>query len=102
MRPIHLKVQPRVDVYIFVAFMGYSPIAILQMRTRPQAPGLTPRAELERLVAIQMIDGHLPVNEGHCLVMARHTEPLPKSNCVSISSSHIYRNGHRQRFTPVN
>ena len=81
-RPIHHQVQPRVEAHIFVAFMGYCLMATLQMRTRQHAPGLTPRAVLEQLAAIQMIDVHLPVNDGRCLVMARHTEPEPEQQLL--------------------
>ena len=81
-RPIHHQVQPRVEAHIFVAFMGYALTATLQMRTRQHAPGLTPRAVLEQLAAIQMIDVHLPVNDGRCLVMARHTEPEPEQQLL--------------------
>ena len=37
---------------------------------------------LEQLAAIQMIDVHLPVNDGRCLVMARHTEPEPEQQLL--------------------
>ena len=81
-RPIHHQVQPRVEAHIFVAFMGYSLMATLQMRTRQHAPGLTPRAVLEQLAAIQMIDVHLPMTDGRCLVMPRHTEPEPEQQLL--------------------
>ena len=81
-RPIHHQVQPRVEAHIFVAFMGYALMATLQMRTRQHAAGLTPRAVLEQLAGIQMIDVHLPVNDGRCLVMARYTEPAPEQQVL--------------------
>ena len=37
---------------------------------------------LEQLATIQMIDVHLPVNDGRCLVMARHTEPQPEQQLL--------------------
>jgi hypothetical protein len=39
------------------------------------APGLTPRAVLEKLSAIQMIDVIFPTTDGRCLMMPRYTEP---------------------------
>ena len=54
----------------------------LQMRTRQHAAGLTPRAVLEQLAGIKMIDVHLPVNDGRCLVMPRYTEPAPEQQLL--------------------
>ena len=81
-RPIHHQIQPRVEAHIFVAFMGYCLMAILQMRACMHAPGLTPRAILEQLGAIQMIDVHIPATDGRCLVMPRHTEPEPEQQLL--------------------
>jgi len=39
------------------------------------APGLTPRAVLDKLAGIQMLDVWLPATDGRFLVMPRHTEP---------------------------
>src|ERR1700712_1748184 len=39
------------------------------------ASGLTPRAVLEKLAAIQMLDVEFPTTDGRCLVMPRYTEP---------------------------
>jgi transposase len=81
-RPIHHRIQPRMEAHIFVAFMGYCLMATLQMRTRIHAPGLTSRAVLDQLAAIQMIDVHIPVTDGRCLVMPRHTEPEPEQRLL--------------------
>ncbi|HZZ62445.1 MAG TPA: IS1634 family transposase, partial [Roseiarcus sp.] len=37
--------------------------------------GLTPRAVIEKLGAIQMIDVELPTTDGRTIVLSRHTEP---------------------------
>jgi hypothetical protein len=39
------------------------------------APGLTAKAVLEKLAAIQMIDVELPTNDNRTVVLSRHTEP---------------------------
>ena len=39
------------------------------------APGLTPRAVLEKLATIQALDVCLPTTDGRRLVMPRYTEP---------------------------
>ena len=43
-----------------------------------QAPGLTPRAVLEKLAGIQMLDVSFPTTDGRRLVMPRYTEPNPE------------------------
>ena len=42
------------------------------------APGLTPKAVLEKLAAIQMLDVWLPTTDGRWLVMPRYTQPEPE------------------------
>src|ERR1035438_3238503 len=42
------------------------------------APGLTPRAVLEKLAGIQMLDVSFPTTDGRRLVMPRYTEPDPE------------------------
>jgi hypothetical protein len=37
--------------------------------------GVTPKAVLEQLAAIQMIDVGLPTTDGRTIVLSRHTEP---------------------------
>jgi len=74
-RPIWHKVQPRVEAHIFVAFMGYCLVAALRKHLEHAAPGLSPRAVLEQLASIQMVDVCLPTSDGRWLVMPRHTEP---------------------------
>jgi hypothetical protein len=43
-----------------------------------QAPGLTPRAVLEKLAGIQMLDVSFPTTDGRRLIMPRYTEPSPE------------------------
>lgn len=45
---------------------------------RPLASGLTPRAVLEKLCAMQMVDVHLPTTDGHHLILPRYTQPPPR------------------------
>jgi hypothetical protein len=46
------------------------------------APGLTPRAALQSLSAIQMLEVHIPIRDGRVLVMPRHTEPEPQQRLI--------------------
>jgi hypothetical protein len=40
-------------------------------------PGLTPRAVLDELAAVQMLDVHFPTTDGRTLVLTRYTELNP-------------------------
>lgn len=74
-RPIYHQLEHRVDAHILVAFLAYCLTVTLKHRLTAYAPGLTPRAVLEKLASIQMLDVILPTTDGRCLVMPRHTEP---------------------------
>ena len=74
-RPIFHQVGPRVEAHLFVAFMGYCLMAALRKHLERSAPGLSPKAVLEQLAAIQMVDVCLPTSDGRWLIMPRYTEP---------------------------
>jgi len=74
-RPIHHQREHRVDAHILVAFLAYCLTVTLRHRLRMHAPGLTPRAVLEKLAGIQMLDVSFPTTDGRRLVMPRYTEP---------------------------
>jgi transposase len=74
-RPIYHQTDARIEAHIFVAFMAYCLQVTLKHRLRSLAPGLTPRAVLEKMAALQMVDVHLPTTDGRCLVLSRHTQP---------------------------
>lgn len=76
-RPIHHQLQHRVEAHILVAFLAYCLSVTLKQRLQALAPGLTPRAVLEQLAAIQMLDVCFPTTDGRRLVMPRYTEPEP-------------------------
>jgi transposase len=77
-RPIHHQLERRVDAHILVAFLAYCLTVTLRHRLKMQAPGLTPRAVLEKLAGIQMLDVSFPTTDGRQLVMPRYTEPSPE------------------------
>ncbi len=58
-----------------MAFLAYCLHVTLRARLRPMAAGLTPRAVLDKLAGIQMLDVHFPTTDGRTLIMCRHTEP---------------------------
>jgi transposase len=76
-RPIHHQLEHRVDAHILVAFLAYCLTVTLRHRLRLHAPGLTPRAVLEKLAGIQMLDVSFPTTDGRRLIMPRYTEPDP-------------------------
>jgi transposase len=75
LRPIFHQTEARVEAHILVAFLGYALSASLRMKLRAAAPGLTPRAVLEKLSAIRMVDVCIPTTDGRQLVMPRYVEP---------------------------
>jgi hypothetical protein len=81
-RPIYHQLDTRIEAHIFVAFLAYCLQVTLKARLRPLAPGLTPRAVLEKFAAIQMVDVHLPTTDGRTLILSRHTEPEPEQQLL--------------------
>ena len=74
LRPIYHQHQRRIEAHIFVAFLAYCLHVTLRARLKPLAPGLTPRAVLDKLAAIQMLDVHFPTTDGRTLILSRYTE----------------------------
>jgi hypothetical protein len=77
LRPIFHQLERRIEAHIFVAFMAYCLHVTLRARLRPLAPGLTPRAVLDKFAAIQMLDVHFPTTDGRTLILSRYTQPEP-------------------------
>ena len=76
-RPIYHQTDARIEAHIFVAFLAYCLQVTLKQRLRALAPGLTPRAMLDKMAAIQMVDVHLPTTDGRTVLLSRYTEPGP-------------------------
>jgi transposase len=74
LRPIYHQLEQRIEAHIFVAFLAYCLHVTLRARLRPLAPGLTPRAVLDKLAAVQMLDVHFPTTDGRTLILSRYTE----------------------------
>lgn len=75
LRPIHHQKEERIEAHIFVAFLAYTLHVTLRRRLHDLAPGLTPRAVLEKFSAVQMIDIHLPTKDNRTVIMSRYTKP---------------------------
>jgi len=54
----------------------------LRMKLRRAAPGLTPRAVLQSLSAIAMVDVHIPTTDGRVLILPRYTEPEAEQQMI--------------------
>lgn len=74
-RPVFHQNQDRIEAHIFVSFLAYCVHVTLRHRLRQYAPGLTPRAVLEKFATLTMLDAWVPTSDGRWLVFARYTQP---------------------------
>jgi hypothetical protein len=74
-RPIFHQKETRIEAHIFVAFLAYCVHATLGRRLKDLAPGLSSRAVLEKMAALQMIDVHLPTTDDRTVILTRYTHP---------------------------
>ena len=81
-RPIYHQTDERIEAHIFVAFMAYCLQVTLKQRLKALAPGLTPRAVIEELSGMQMVDVHVPTTDGRQLVLSRYTQPEPEQKLL--------------------
>ena len=86
-RPIYHQLEHRVDAHILVAFLAYCLIVTLKHRVGQYARGLTPRAVLEKLGSIHMLDLILSTTDGRRLVCPATPNSKPISPCCSITST---------------
>ena len=74
-RPVYHQKDNRIEAHLFVSFLAYCLHITLKQQAKARAPGLTPRAILEKFSTVQMIDVHLPTTDGRQLILPRHTQP---------------------------
>jgi hypothetical protein len=87
LRPIFHQLEHRIEAHIFVAFIAYCLRVTLRARLRPLAPGLTPRAVLDKFATIQMLDAHFPTTDGRTLILRRFTCPEAEHKLLLANSS---------------
>jgi len=75
LRPIFHSKLERIEAHIFVAFLSYCLQITLKGNLRKIAPGLTPRAVLEKFATMQLIDVHFPTTDQRTLIFTRYTQP---------------------------
>lgn len=74
-RPIYHQTDKRIEAHIFVSFLSYCLQVTLKQRAKAYAPGLTPRAIIEKFKTMQMLDAHFPTTDGRVLILSRYTQP---------------------------
>lgn len=74
-RPVFHSKLSRIEAHIFVAFLSYCLHVTLRRKLHACAPGLTPRAVLEKFIGMQMVDVHFPTTDGRQLIFRRYTKP---------------------------
>ncbi len=75
LRPIHHQLEHRIEAHIFISFLAYCLQVTLRRRLHDLAPGLTPRAVLEKFATLQMLDVHLPTTDERTVILSRYTHP---------------------------
>jgi transposase len=74
-RPIYHQKDSRIEAHVFVSFLAYCLYVTLRQRLRALAPGLTPRAVIEKLSSLQMVDVRVPTTDERLLILPRYTQP---------------------------
>jgi transposase len=75
LRPIFHQKPARIEAHLFVAFLAYCLSITLRQHLRKLSSGLMPRAVLEKLATIQLLDVRVPTTDGRELLLVRRTEP---------------------------
>ena len=75
LRPIFHQNPERIEAHLFVSFLAYCLSITLRQHLRKLSGGLMPRAVLEKLAAIQLLDVRVPTTDGRELLLVRRTEP---------------------------
>ncbi len=75
LRPIFHQKPARIEAHLFVAFLAYCLSITLRQHLRKLSGGLMPRAVLEKLATIQLLDVRVPTTDGRELLLVRRTEP---------------------------
>ena len=77
LRPIHHRLDERIEAHIFTAFMALCLLATLRAISRARAPGLTPRQIIDHFKTIKMVDVILPTTDNRTVILPRHIDPRP-------------------------
>ena len=78
LRPVYHQKPERIEAHLFVAFLAYCLTTTLRQQLRCVAAGLTPRAVLEKMGTVMLLDVGLPTTDGRELKLVRRTVPGPE------------------------
>lgn len=82
LRPIWHQLEGRIEAHVFVCFLAYCLHVTLKARLKNLAPGLTPRAVLEKMAKLQMVDVVFPTTDGRTLTLPRYTQPEDEASLL--------------------
>jgi hypothetical protein len=71
----------------------------LRVRLKALAPGLTPRAVLDKMTEVQMLDVHFPTTDDRTLILSRYTEPT-REHKVLLQQLNLMLPPHPHRGSP--
>jgi len=74
-RPVFHQKDHRIEAHIFIAFVSYCLQVTLKQRLKALAPGLTPKAAIEKFASMQMLDILIPTIDGRQIILSRYTQP---------------------------
>ena len=74
-RPVYHQSDACIQAHIFVCFLAYCLQVTLKNLAKGHASGLTPRAIIEQVAQMQMIDVHLPTTDRRTILLSRYTQP---------------------------
>jgi len=101
LRPIYHQLGHRVEAHILVAFLAYCLLVTLKNRLQALAPGLTPKAVLETLAPMQMLDVIFPTTDGRRLVLPPRNLPRNRScSCTNCNLPCPISRLPESRFSP--
>ena len=69
--------------------MAYCLHVTLRVGLKALAPGLTPRAVLDKMAEVQMLDVHFPTTDDRTLILSRYTE-LTREQKVLLAAAEPY------------
>ena len=101
LRPIHHRLEHRIEAHVFVAFMAYCLQVTLKNRLRNHAGGLTSPRVIEQLAGIQMLDVQAPTTTGKWLTMSRYTQPDPAAQLLISLLERQLPPQHPPRISPL-
>lgn len=74
-RAVYHQKPDRIEAHLLVAFLAYCLSITLRQQLCGLAGGLMPRAVLEKLATVQMLDVRVPTTDGRELLLIRRTNP---------------------------